>query len=166
MARPIITSEGAVAYRTTNMPLARAAAFARCVTANTTRFCDVAIVQARTKEVAYHVTFRPVSVLRQGDLYEAQWAARCAKAASEGADYIYWRDDDCPGSWWVFNPISGETYTVCVFSCSCPDYHYRAGRAGVACKHMQALGHQTEKVTETREARNARIQAGVSKDFG
>jgi hypothetical protein len=144
MSRTTITQAGAIVYRTKNMDIAHAAAFARCIEANNGRFTSVEIVEARTKEEAYFVTFRPVSPERQGDMYEQQWNVRKERAEQEGAEYIFWRDTDNPGTDWCFNPKSGETYQVSTFSCSCPDYVYRCEKAGLLCKHQQARTMQAE----------------------
>jgi predicted nucleic acid-binding Zn finger protein len=195
MSRTTITQTGAIVYRTKTMELSLAAAFARCIEGNSGRFTSVEIVEARTKEEAYFVTFRPVSTERQGMLYQEQFNIRQQRAEDEGQDYIYWKDEH-PGSWWVFNPKSGETYQVGVFSCTCADYHYRASKIGVPCKHMHALKVQSDAgmlgatdkktptyadvvdgrvvrrnlltgaiVEESVEERRARMQSSVNRDF-
>lgn len=178
MSTTILTN-GAIAYRTKPMELARAAAFAKCIEANAGRFTSVEISQARAKTEQYFVTFRPTSETRQGDLYQAEWDARQQRAQEEGAEYIFWRDTDNPGVDWVFNPKSGETYQVSTFGCTCPDYMFRCEKAGLLCKHQQARTIQadagrlgkTDKVTvctqtsESRESRNARMLANVARDF-
>jgi hypothetical protein len=138
-----ILNNGSIAYRTKPMDIARAAAFAKCITANSARFTSVEIVEARTKAEQYFVTFRPTSETRQGDLYQEQWDVRKERAEVEGAEYIFWRDPDKAGVTWCFNPMSGETYEVTPFSCTCADYVYRCEKAGLHCKHMFALDAQS-----------------------
>jgi hypothetical protein len=144
MSRTTITQTGTIAYRTKNMDLARAAAFARCLAANAARFTSVTIETARTKAEQYFVTFRPTSETRQGNLYQAEWDARKERAEAEGAEYIFWRDPDKAGVDWCFNPKSGETYEVSTFECSCPDHQFRCKNAGLLCKHQQARTLQAE----------------------
>jgi hypothetical protein len=176
MSRTTITTDGTICFRTKNLPLSIAANFARCIEANKTRFCDVAITPAKTKEEKYFVQFRPVSADRQGAMYEAQYNARIERAQAEGMDYIFWQDPDFPNSHWCFNPTSGETYQVTPFSCTCADYTYRCDRAGLKCKHQQAFQLQadagrlgkTDKVTRTdddRAAFDAKMRRMADLDF-
>lgn len=179
MPHSFIGSDGVIRYRSKTMPLSLAASFARCLQANETRFCDVEITPAqRTKEEKFFVQFRPVNPDRQGDLYEAQYNARADRAQAEGMDYIFWADPDAPNTHWVFNPLSGETYTLTPFSCSCPDYQFRCNAAGLKCKHQHALQVQadagtlgkTDKVTvnakgETREEFHDRMSKSALLDW-
>lgn len=182
MSRTTITPLGAIAYRTRNMEQTKAAAFARCIEANAARFRDVQVCEAHTATPQFYVQFRPTSAARQADLYEAAFNARKDRADREGAEYLFWPDPDHAGSHWCFNPLSGETYQVETFSCSCPDYQMRCSRAGLLCKHQQALTMQreagtlgqTDKVTRTPTrdtspeaiaARATRCAASVNLDF-
>ena len=178
MARTTITTEGAIVYRSKNMPLSLASGFARCIEANASRFCDVAIVPSKAAE-KYFVQFRPVNRERQGDLYEAQYNARADRAQAEGSDYIFWPDADNPGTDWCFNPLSGETYQVSLFDCTCADHVYRCAPAGLVCKHRHARQLQadagtlgkTDKVTRPvkteaeRAERDARMKRMADLDF-
>jgi hypothetical protein len=180
MSRTSILPTGAIVYRTVLLPLAQAANFAKCLQANQTRFCDVEITpSARSKSEKFFVQFRPVSTDRQGALYQQQYDARKDRAAVEGAEYIFWKDTDNPGTDWCFNPVSGETYQVSTFECSCPDHQFRCKPAGLLCKHQQARTLQfeagtlgkTDKVTrreqsfEAKAARAARCLASLNSDF-
>lgn len=180
MARTTITSEGAICFRSKIMPLSLASSFAKCIEANASRFTDVSITPAkRTKEEKYFVQFRPVSADRQGAMYEAEYSARAERAQSEGADYIFWPDADNPGTDWCFNPISGETYQVSLFDCTCADHVYRCNKAGLVCKHRHARQMQadagtlgkTDKVTptgvtsESRDEFHARMKRLADLDF-
>ncbi len=175
MSRTTITTEVAICYRSKNMSLSLASSFARCIEANKTRFCDVAISPSKAAE-KYFVTFRPVSTDRQGDLYEAQYNARADRAQVEGLEYIFWPDADNPGTDWCFNPLSGETYQVSLFECSCPDYQFRCKNAGLKCKHQHSRQVQadagtlgkTDKVTRTaadRAALDAKMRQSVNLDW-
>lgn len=172
-ARTTILPTGSIVYRTKNLPLDRAAAFARCIEANASRFRDVQICEASTAVPSFYVAFRPTSAKRQGDLYEQEWNVRKERAETEGENYLFFRDADKQGVTWVFNPISGETYEVTPFGCTCPDYYYRCEKAALHCKHIHALAlqsdagtlGQTDKVSESREARNARMARNISRDF-
>ncbi len=171
-----ITSTGAICYRTKLMELARAAAFARCIGGNTDRFADVTIEESgrARSDAKFFVQFRPISRERQEALYGAQFDLRTQRAEAEGADYIFWQDDS-RRFWWCFNPKSGETYEVSAGGCTCPDHEFRCKRAGLQCKHVQALGMQaeagtlgkTDKVTRTpeAEARRQRVLANIARDF-
>jgi hypothetical protein len=180
MSRTTITPTGTICYRSKCLPLSIAASFAKCVQANATRFCDVEIQKSdKSRSEKFFVTFRPVNPTRQADLYEAQYNARAERAQQEGSEYIFWKDTDNPGTDWCFNPVSGETYQVSTFSCSCPDYLFRCEKAGLLCKHQQARTLQfeagtlgkTDKVTrreqssEAKAARAARCLASLNSDF-
>ena len=163
-----IGTDGIIRHRTKPMPLERAAAFARCLEANRERFYGVEIVAARTKQEAYFVLFQPVNPERQAELYETEWSSRKRKAEGEGEHYIFWKCSDRKGVWFCFNPLSGETYEVTTFDCSCADYTYRCAAAGLHCKHQHALeiyGGRAEKQTESREERDARIRRNINLDF-
>lgn len=137
-----ITRTGAVVYRTKLLTVAQAAAFAACLTANESRFTEVGTARSeRAKGEADHfVTYRPVSVQRQADLIAHVQGERADRAANEGAAYEFMLDKDGGRPfWWVFNPVSGETYEVTPECCSCPDYTFRCQRAGLSCKHMVTL---------------------------
>jgi hypothetical protein len=175
MPHETINSDGTISYRTKLLrDLQFAARFARCLRANATRFCDVEIVPSlKAKGDAWYVSFRPINRERQIEMLERQADARRQRAAEEGLDYIFWADPDHTGSYWCFNPKSGETYEVSIFSCTCPDYEFRCKRAAIQCKHQQAwelqksLGvfGQTDKQAETSEQRRARIAASIAADF-
>lgn len=120
MPHTTITTDGAIVYRTKLMEAERAAAFARMIGANTARFEAVQIVPSTGKTERYFVTFRPVNAQRQTDLYEAEYDKNVARAASEGADYLFWKDPDNVYRPWVFNPKSGETYPMDKGFCQCP----------------------------------------------
>lgn len=172
MPHSTIQPSGAIVYRTVLMEMNRAAAFARCIGGNT-HFRDVEISDPRGKRGKRFVSFRPTSSDRQGVMYQHQMDIRAARAANEGEDYIFWPDPDCRGSYWVFNPLSGETYQVTPFNCTCPDYEVRCRKAALHCKHMAALQLQadaqtlgrTDKVTETPDQRRARILRQIEVDF-
>lgn len=171
MSRTQILSTGAIAYRTRNMDLTRAAAFARCIEANAIRFRDVVICEAHTATPQYYVQFRPSSVKRQADLYQSEWDKNQRRADAEGADYVYADDPDNMGTTWVFNPHSGETYQMFQGHCQCPHKLFRCTAAGLLCKHEMEKHRRTEAArptqitTESREARNARMAANVVRDF-
>ena len=173
MSHVTITTEGAIVYRTKTMTMSRAAAFARMIQSNADRFTSVEIKPAqRTRIASFIVTFQPVSRERQEDLYEQQFNARKDRAEAEGMDYIFWPDPDRTGVTWCYNPNSGETYEVQTFSCSCPDYHYRCEKAGLLCKHQQALTLQREAgvvgktdKTTPKQQRQAWYAANVNRDF-
>ena len=135
MPHTTIDATGAVVYRTKLMEAERAAAYARMIGANETRFCAVKIVASTGKTARYFVEFRPVNIQRQADLYEVEYNKNVARAASEGADYIYWKDTDKPLLTWVFNPRSGETYEMWQGRCACPQKRFRLERAAMHCKH-------------------------------
>lgn len=146
MPHTAIQTDGSIVYRTKLMPLTRAASFARCLDGNT-RFTSVMLEKpAKAKADKFFVTFRPANPERQTALYQTEWDKREARAENEGGDYIFWKDPD-GRFWWVFNPLSGETYELTPFSCSCPDYQFRCNKAGLHCKHMHALQLQADAGT-------------------
>jgi len=153
MSRSTILRTGAVAFRTTLLTEARAESFARMLAGNA-RFEDIEVQESsRAKsERAFFVTFSPSSAARKDLIFMAQWDSRRTKGEGEGADYTFWPDDDNAGCFWVFNPISGETYTTSIFSCSCPDYLYRASRAGCLCKHQHSLSAHLKCLNEQKAA--------------
>ena len=140
-----IGRDGVIRYRTRLFSdWEQADRFRRCLEANP-RFVDPTVCESGTsKTVKWFVTFRPGNRERQLDMYERQWDARRDRGWTEGLEYIFWQDPDHPGSWWCFNPRSGETYEVTIFSCTCPDYVYRCHLAALQCKHMQAWEAQSE----------------------
>ena len=135
MPHTTITADGAIVYRTVLMEAERAAAFARMIGANDTRFCAVQIVPSNGKTARFYVTFRPVSADKCGDMYMAEYNKNVARAEAEGADYIFWKDTDKPMLAWVFNPKSGETYEMWQGRCACPQKRFRLDRAALHCKH-------------------------------
>ena len=150
MPREFIDPGGKVFFRTKLMPFEQAERFARCLTANATRFCEVDwLLSEKAKgDRAYFVQYRPVNPDRQWEQLERQNTARMFRALDEGPCYEFALDTDGPAPfYWIFNPLSGETYQTCSFSCSCPDYEYRCKKlayAGVHCKHMHALFYAME----------------------
>lgn len=172
MPQEIIRSDGAICYRTKPMEPGQAARFARCLLANRDRFCDVQQHDSsHTRTPKVFITFRPVNRERQGDMYLRQWDARKERAQDEGWDYIFWPDPDRRGLYWCFNPLSGETYEVTCFDCTCPDYRYRCSKAAIQCKHMQAWEMQSEagRIDKTiptpAQARRGRVLSNIGKDF-
>lgn len=139
MAHTTILPDGTIVYRTALMERNRAFGFARCLAANAGRFCDVEVLQsARAKgAAAWFVRFRPARRERLSALLQAEWDKRAKKAAEEGGEYVFVRFAG-ESHTWCFNPISGETYQVTAFSCSCPDFQFRCSKAGIQCKHQQA----------------------------
>jgi len=139
MSRSTILNSGQVAFRTALLSQARAESFAAMLTANS-RFESVLVNRSeRAKcDKAFFVTFQPSSEARKDLIFMAQWDARKERGQGEGADYTFFADEDNKGCYWVYNPISQETYSTSIFSCSCPDYTYRCQRAGLQCKHQAA----------------------------
>lgn len=151
-------ADGAILYRTCPMEPAQAQRFAKALTANKTRFIDVEIEDARTKTTKSFVTYRPLNPTRQGDLYQAQYDQRLHRAEEEGDNYIFW-EDETERFWWCLNPLSGETYEVTAFGCTCPDYHYRCEKAGIHCKHQHAKQRQADKGMLLRYQDRVRLEA-------
>jgi len=166
MGRELIQPDGSIVYRTKLFRnLALASAFARCVKANSTRFTDVFVNASdspRTKGDAWYVTFRPVNRERHLDMLERQQDARKQRGYTEGLDYIFWPDPDKCGVWWCFNPLSGESYEVTSFECTCADFTYRCNKAGLNCKHQHALEAQA---VSARRDKQVPIPARKPGDF-
>ena len=145
MPREFIAPDGKIFFRTKLMPFEQAESFARCLTANVTRFCDVdRLLSEKAKgDRCYFVQFRPVNPERQWEQIERQNSARLFRGMDEGPCYIFALDTDGPRPYyWIFNPLSGETYQTDSFGCSCPDYQFRCKKlahAALQCKHMHAL---------------------------
>lgn len=140
--RQSISTSGGIVYRTRLMGIRHAEAFAAALRANT-RFTNVQLVTSlrATTELRYYVEFQPASNDRQADALAREFHKRAGKAATEGAGYIVVADPDTPAGYWLLS-ISGETYQLSTArggSCSCPDYCFRAQRAGLPCKHLLAL---------------------------
>jgi hypothetical protein len=162
MSNEIITQDGFIRYQTKSMQEFDAAIrFARCLQSNSSRFCDVEVVEVKTRKgLGYRVTFRPTNVERQKDMYERQYNARQERGQAEGAEYVVWADCEEANRWNCFNPRSGETYSVTMFSCTCKDFTYRCSPAAIQCKHQAAvysqreagLVGQTDKTVEQRRA--------------
>ena len=124
-----ILSSGQCVHKSKPLPLDRAAAFARCITANASRFFRVEILPAPREK--FRVQFATYS----NSAYQAEYEKNAGRAAAEGSDYIYWQDTDNPRRVWVFNPASGETYPIDSGFCSCPQKQFRLNRAALHCKH-------------------------------
>lgn len=139
----ILSVHGA-AYRTKLLTTDQAWRFAKCVKANIARFdpASVAVIHnSRAKGARrYYVTFAPARTERVAALVAGEQDKRLARAMEQGADYVFLADKDGGRPfWWVWNPVSGETYEVSSDGCSCPDHEYRCRHAGVACKHRLTL---------------------------
>jgi predicted nucleic acid-binding Zn finger protein len=135
MPHTTIATDGAIVYRTKLMEAERAAAFARMIGANATRFEAVQIVPSNGKTERFYITFRPVSAAKQSEMYQAEYDKNADRATIEGADYLFWKDPDSPYRIWVFNPKSGETYPMDKGFCQCPQAEYRCRKAALHCKH-------------------------------
>lgn len=138
-----LMSRGTVSYRTKAMAdEKRAKAFAACLAKNS-RFTGVAVVRSeRTKAPAWYVTFAPVNPARQAAIVAGEQGKRQAKAAEEGAAYIFVLDEDGARPFLhCFNPKSGETYTLGTDGrgCDCPDSTYHLQGTGLKCKHGCAV---------------------------
>jgi hypothetical protein len=182
MSRTIITNDGFILYRTTLMPWARAAAFAKCIATNA-RFTDVELLpSAKAKGDQYYIIFRPTNTERQLDMYQAEYDKRAQRAEEEGGDYIFFDCPDTPRKSVVFNPASGKVYEMLGGHCSCPDKQYRCSAASLHCKHEIERSRRkdngtypyADKVTpvspitgqqETPEQRRARIMKNIERDF-
>ncbi len=128
---------GEIGYRTTAMLPEAAQAFARCITANATRFCNVQLcVSLNTKVEKLFVRFQPVSADRQETIRHEQQEARAERALEQ--PFMFWKDPDNRMMTWCFSVSSGETYQVTPRDCTCPDFIYRCKDAGIKCKHMIA----------------------------
>ena len=141
MTHSTIREDGKVTYRTSLfVHLARAQAFAKCISANS-RFESVLVHASTTaKTPKWFVTFLPTNSDRADALHQAQWDARANRAATE--EFLFWPDCDVIGLWWCFSVASGETYETTIFGCTCPDYTYRCQKAGILCKHQHAWSQQ------------------------
>lgn len=150
MPREFIAPDGRIFFRTKLLPCEQAERFARCLSANATRFCEVDwLLSEKAKgERAYFVQFRPANPDRQWDQIDRQNDARKIRAMDEGACYEFVLDMDGERPfYWTFNPKSGETYQTDAGSCSCPDFVYRCQKltyAALYCKHIHALLHAME----------------------
>lgn len=142
MPRTTIQPDGRISYRTSLFPVqAKAQSFARCLTANDTRFEHVMIhASERSKWPKWFVTFEPKAEARKDAIHSAQQDNRAQRAA-EG-EFIFWPDGDKVSVYWCFSVASGETYEVTLFDCTCADYEFRCRRAGIQCKHMLAWSAQ------------------------
>jgi len=179
MPRQTILQGGSLAYRTTLLPLDRAAAFAKMIDANASRFADVEIIRSdRARTEKYFVQFRPVNRERQQDMYTREWDKNQKRADEQGQDFIYFLNTDNPTVTFVFNPHSGETWEMFGGHCQCPHKQFRLNAASLSCKHeleadrRRAAGiypdadKKTQTVpTETREQFKARIAAMIAEDF-
>jgi hypothetical protein len=169
-----LLENGEIFYRTRNLLLDAAARFARCLDANTTRFCRVEIVRnpKAKSDACWFVQFSSVNPDRVKDMYASMEDARQHRAETEGLDYVIVHNDDNPGTFFVFNPLSGETYEGTTRDCGCSDYAYRMRSIGSICKHSRAIILQLKldmvagftPVTSDPERRE-RCRVGASVDF-
>ena len=150
MPREFIDPSGKIFFRTKLLPFEQAERFARCLTANATRFCEAEwILSEKAKgDKCYFVQFRPANPDRQQEQFGRQDMGRKLRGLEEGPCYEFALDTDSIAPfYWIFNPISGETYQTDLFSCSCPDYQFRCRKLAhgpVHCKHMHALCYAME----------------------
>lgn len=131
---------GEVRRRTRGMSEDQARRFARCITANHTRYEDVHVARYASTN-SWHVSWLPANPKRAAALVLDQQARRQAKAAAEGAHYEFHEDPDNRSLWWVI-PVSGEPYELgfdgsAFVNCTCADFHYRKAVIG-QCKHLIA----------------------------
>src|SRR5690242_16856883 len=131
-----ITNHGSLSYRTKLLPIERAAAFCRALSANP-RFTEVTIeTSTRAKSDArYYVQFLPASEARRADMLTRQQDARAERAATQGFTFCLDKDAGRP-FFWTWSHSSGEVYETTEHSCSCPDHQFRAAPNGLKCKHQ------------------------------
>lgn len=135
MATTTVTlTDGSMVYKTRQMDAGQAERFAKMLAANGNfEAVTLSDATAKGKQAVY---FRPTGRKAQETLYAAEQDKRTIAAAEQ--EFIFWKDPDGPGHW-CYSVGSGETYRVEAFSCTCPDWVYRCDKAGICCKHQQAL---------------------------
>lgn len=131
--------ESVAYYRTKLMDQARAEQFAKCLAANAC-FTQVNVVESPRSAGKFFVAYLPTSEDRQAELVQHQIEGRAQRAAQEGCDYVFCKDEARGRTFhYCFNPKSGEVYETTRCSCSCPDFTFRGSKLGIPCKHMLAL---------------------------
>lgn len=143
-----ISASLGLAYRTKALSPDQAARFARCLQANP-HFAQVRIHASPRSTGRCFVAYTPTNPDRCAEMLAREADKRSAKAAAEGSAYGFALDPDSPQPFaWCLNPVSGETYEVTLFDCSCPDFRFRCQGVGVRCKHMVAFAAVVDTVPE------------------
>lgn len=166
-----ILSRAGAGYRTRLMEAGPAERFARCLRGNA-QYVGVQVRESRTAKGPrrWFVAYFPADDARYSRLLQGHREERAARAAAEGAGFVFCADPSGRFEWCLSR--SGEVYEVTAHSCTCPDYHYRGAGSGVPCKHMLALragqgvrtAFRTTPDAETAR-RIAESDANVDNDF-
>jgi hypothetical protein len=137
---------GMISFRTRCMELERAARFARCLSANETRFTDVEIRESKKARGAarWFVCYQPANPRRQAAMLSRQQDLQEQRAAER--EYTVVRDPD-HDYLHVFSHHSGDTHEVSLAgaSCTCGHFTYRLRGTGVLCSHLVAAADATRR---------------------
>lgn len=156
---------GMISFRTRCMDLEHAARFARCLSANETRFRDVEIRESKRAkgEARWFVCFLPLKAERVEKMLDAQQSAREERAATQTFTVVADPDFDYLH---VYSHSSQETYEVSiqVATCSCPDHTYRLAGTGVLCKHLLA-GAAAVRTGEVGEFKRIPQRPAITQDM-
>jgi hypothetical protein len=126
-----------ITYRTKLISGQQAESFARALTAHPS-FIEVQVEQSpRAKgEKRFYVRYKPTSARCQEAMKDRQQSAREERAKAQLFTFVR---DESGRYHHCLSHQTGNVYEVTTCSCSCEDKVYRAGPAGLRCKHELAL---------------------------
>jgi hypothetical protein len=99
-------------------------------TGKPTRIVTIATAQSQAERLP------PAELEQMSRDRRARAQAVTIEALAEGR----WRAHDPDGAHWEVTARPGDSY-----ACSCPDFRYKSGRAGIACKHIEAVRAATTR---------------------